>query len=262
MTLLERDDALAALVRALAASHPQGQIATVSGEAGVGKTALLEALAGQSPAASFLWGACEALGTPRPLGPLLDLAPELGGDIEPLVATTVPRHQVFAAFATAVARRRPPTCVVFEDVHWADEATLDLLRYVSRRINRIGALIVVTWRTDEVGADHSVHRLLGELPSGATHRLELHPLSIEAVTRIAGDTHDARSMFALTNGNPFFVTELPSRRRRRRACQRARGDPGETRVAADRSATGGGPCLRSAGASRDRHRARQRDVCN
>ena len=208
MTLLERDDALAALGRALAASHPQGQIATVSGEAGVGKTALLEALADQSPAASFLWGACEALGTPRPLGPLLDLAPELGGDIEPLVATTVPRHQVFAAFATAVARRRPPTCVVFEDVHWADEATLDLLRYVSRRISRIGALIVVTWRADEVGADHSLHRLLGELPSGATLRLELQPLSIEAVTRIAGDTHDARSMFALTNGNPFFVTEL------------------------------------------------------
>src|SRR4029453_1829223 len=133
---------------------------------------------------------------------------QLGGDIEPLVATSVPRHQVFAAFATAVARRRPPTCVVFEDVHWADEATLDLLRYISRRINRIGALIVVTWRADEVGADHSVHRLLGELPSGATHRIELQPLSLDAVTRIAGDTHDARSMFALTNGNPFFVTEL------------------------------------------------------
>jgi predicted ATPase len=108
MKLLERDDALAALGRALAASHPQGQIATVSGEAGVGKTALLEALADQSPAASFLWGACEALGTPRPLGPLLDLVPELGDEIEPLVATTVPRHQVFAAFATAVAKRRPP----------------------------------------------------------------------------------------------------------------------------------------------------------
>src|SRR4030095_12357251 len=71
MTLLERDDALAALVRALAASHPQGQVATVSGEAGVGKTALLEALADQSPTASFLWGACAALGPPGPLGPAL-----------------------------------------------------------------------------------------------------------------------------------------------------------------------------------------------
>src|SRR4029450_2286902 len=110
MKLLERDDALAALGRALAASHPQGQIATVSGEAGVGKTGLLEALADQSPTASFLWGACEALGTPRPLGPLLDLVPQLGGDIEPLVATIVPRHQFFAAVATAVDRRRAPNC--------------------------------------------------------------------------------------------------------------------------------------------------------
>src|SRR4029453_11742508 len=102
MTLLERDDALAELERALAASHPQGQIATVSGEAGVGKTALLHALAERNPAASILWGACEALSTPRPLGPLLDLAPELGDEIDELLAAAVPRHQVFAAFAAAV----------------------------------------------------------------------------------------------------------------------------------------------------------------
>ncbi len=208
MTLLERDDPLAILDRAIATAHPQGQIATVSGEAGVGKTALLQALADRNPSASFLWGACEALTTPRPLGPLLDLAVELGDDLETLVATGVPRYQVFAAFIAAISRRKPPVCVVFEDVHWADEATLDLLRYVSRRVARVGALIVVTWRADEVSADHSLHRLLGELPSGSTHRIELEPLSLEAVTRIAGERHDARAMFALTNGNPFFVTEL------------------------------------------------------
>ncbi len=208
MILLERDDALATLDRAIAASYPHGQIVTVSGESGVGKTALIQAFADRTPSAPFLWGACEALDTPRPLGPLLDLAPELGADLESLVATAAPRHQVFAAFATAIARRKPPVCVVFEDVHWADEATLDLLRYVTRRVARISALIVVTWRADEVGADHTLHRLLGELPAGSTHRIALEPLSIDAVTRIAGESRDARAMFALTNGNPFFVTEL------------------------------------------------------
>ena len=93
-------------------------------------------------------------------------------------------------------------------MHWADEATLDLLRYISRRIHRIGALIVITWRADEVGADHPLHRLLGELPANATHRIALQPLSLDAVTRMAGAAHDAATVFALTSGNPFFVTEV------------------------------------------------------
>jgi DNA-binding CsgD family transcriptional regulator len=208
MTLLERDEPLAALSRALDASCVEGQIAAVSGEAGIGKTALLEALAARRhQPVSFLWGACEALDTPRPLGPLLDMAAELG-DVAELLAAAAPRHEVAAAFLASVAARKAPTAVVFEDVHWADEATLDLLRYVCRRLHRIAALIVVTWRADQVGADHPLHRLLGELPAGATHRIELQPLSLEAVTRMAGDTLDPRTVFALSSGNPFFVTEV------------------------------------------------------
>jgi DNA-binding CsgD family transcriptional regulator/tetratricopeptide (TPR) repeat protein len=210
--LLEREGSLAALARALEASRAQGQIAAVSGEAGIGKTSLLAELATREGRdATFLWGACDALGTPRPLGPLLDMAPDLGSDFDALLATAAPRHHVFAAFTACVSRRTSPTAIVFEDVHWADEATLDLLRYVGRRIHRIGALIVVTWRADEVGADHPLHRLLGELPANVTHRIELQPLSLDAVTRMAGDTHDgahARAVFARTSGNPFFVTEV------------------------------------------------------
>ena len=209
MTLLERDQPLAALSHALAASCVQGQVAAVSGEAGVGKTALLGALAAREPASTaFIWGACEALSTARPLGPLLDMAPDLGTDFEALLAATAPRHQVFAAFATCVARRAPPTVVVFEDVHWADEATVDLLRYVGRRLHRIRALIVITWRADEVGADHPLHLVLGELPSMSTHHIGLEPLSLAAVSRMAGDTRDPQAIYALTSGNPFFVTEI------------------------------------------------------
>jgi hypothetical protein len=99
------------------------------------------------------------------------MASDLGSEVEALLATAAPRHQVFAAFAASIARRTPPTVVVFEDGHWADEATLDLLRYVGRRTPRIRALIVVTWRDDEVGADHPAPRAR-ELPS-ADHRVHL-----------------------------------------------------------------------------------------
>ena len=209
MTLLERDEPLAALSYALAASHGQGQFAAVSGEAGVGKTTLLEAFAArEGETTAFLWGACEALGTPRPLGPLLDMAPDLDAEITARLANGAPSHDVFAAFAASLARRTPPIVVVFEDVHWADEATLDLLRYLSRRTHRTNALIVITWRADEVGADHPLHRLLGELPAPFTHRITLQALSLDAVRRMAGATHDARTVFALTSGNPFFVTEV------------------------------------------------------
>jgi DNA-binding CsgD family transcriptional regulator/tetratricopeptide (TPR) repeat protein len=197
------------LTRAVVAARVRGQLVGISGEAGVGKTSLIEALAArEGQGISFLWGACEALGTPRPLGPLLDMASELGSEFETLIASGAPRHQVFAAFAAAICRRTPPTVVVFEDVHWADEATLDLLRHVSRRIHRIPALIVMTWRADEVGADHPLYRLLGELPAGATHRVELEPLSLDAITRLAGQAHDAGTVFRLTRGNPFLVTEV------------------------------------------------------
>jgi DNA-binding CsgD family transcriptional regulator/tetratricopeptide (TPR) repeat protein len=207
MTLLERDDHLNGLDDALRASRNHGQFAVVSGEAGVGKTSLLEAFAARGRA-SFLWGACESLSTPRPLGPLLDMAGDLGGDVDALLTASAPRHHVFAAFMASVARRTVPTVVVFEDVHWADEATLDLLRYVSRRAHRVAALVVVTWRADEVGADHPLYRLLGELPSGATHRFELRPLSLDAVTCLAQSTEEGQRVFALTGGNPFLVTEL------------------------------------------------------
>ena len=62
--------------------------------------------------------------------------------------------------------------LVFEDVHQADEATLELLRYVSRRIHRVAALVVLTWRAELVGPDHPLYRLLGELPADATERLD------------------------------------------------------------------------------------------
>ena len=239
--LLERDEPLASLARALSISRAHGQIAAVSGEAGVGKTSLVDAFAARhAKDVRLLSGACEALATPRPLGPLLDMAAGLGSEIESLLASGPPREQVFAAFANAIARTRPATVVVIEDMHWADAATLDLLRFVGRRMQRVEALIVLTWRADEVGADHPLHRLLGELPAHATHRIEVRPLSLDAVASLAGRTDDARTVFALTGGNAFFVTELlrergdgvPPSVRESILARRARL-PGETRYVVD-----------------------------
>src|SRR5689334_15263494 len=124
--LLERDDALARLRMLLAASAKSGRVVAISGEAGVGKTTLVEALAEhEAGRASFLWGGCEALDTPRPLGPLLDMSSQLDDEFGERLRAGNPLHDVFATFAETLGRRSGAMAVVFEDVHWADEATLD-----------------------------------------------------------------------------------------------------------------------------------------
>ena len=113
--LFERDDAIRRLRGLLQASTVSGRIAAISGEAGVGKTALIEAVAAaESRRASFLWGGCEALDTPRPLGPLLDISIQLDEEFQGHLSAGAPRHEMFAAFAAALGRRAEPLCVVFE----------------------------------------------------------------------------------------------------------------------------------------------------
>ncbi len=210
MTLLERDEPLAALSRAFDAARESGRLVAVCGEAGIGKSSLLHAFAERHQPAAFFWGGCEALGTPRPLGPLTDIAPQLGGATADLIARGAPRHEVFAAFVSDLADRPPVVATIFEDIHWADEATLDLLTYVGRRIHRTRALLIVTWRDDEVSADHVIHRMLGEWPHRAVKRLQLCPLSLGAVRQLAGTSRDAEAVRSVTGGNPFFVTEVLS----------------------------------------------------
>ena len=210
-TLLERGEPLAMLRDVLDASRTSGQLVTVCGEAGIGKSSLLRAFADrESSGAGVLWGYCEALGTPRPLGPLLDIAGSLEGRTGDTLASGSPRHEVFAAVVEDLTRRTSPVVIVFEDVHWADAATFDLLQYLGRRIRPARAMVVVTWRDDEVSADHAIHRVVGEWPHASVHRLRLLPLSLAAVQTLADGGQDARAVYALTGGNPFFVAEVLS----------------------------------------------------
>src|SRR5712691_10034941 len=144
--LLERAGEFSALRECLETVQrsSRGRVVLVSGEAGVGKTALLRRFCEEcGPSARILWGGCDPLFTPRPLGPLLVVAEGAGGELEEVVASGVMPHEVVAALVGEL-RARAPTVFVLEDVHWADEATLDVLRLLARRVEAVPALIVAS----------------------------------------------------------------------------------------------------------------------
>ncbi len=153
---------------------------------------------------------CDALSTPGPLGPVRDLAPALGLQIDEHALDGDARDRLFREVLAALAARPGPTVIVAEDAHWADGATIELLRFLGRRIGDLPVLVVVTYRDDEIGADHPLRLVLGDLATApAVHRLSLRPLSEAAVQRLAtGSGRDAATLYRLTAGNPFFVTEV------------------------------------------------------
>lgn len=210
MELLERDGCITALNSALAdVQAGAGRVALVSGEAGIGKTSLVEQFTRQHrPATRVLWGTCDSLFTPRPLGPLHDMSLSLRGTLPNLLGRDANRTAVFAA--TLEEFQRSVTIAVFEDIHWADEATLDLLRFTGRRIQQTSTLLVLTYRDDELGARHPLRLVLGDLaPAVSTLRVELPPLSEVAVRALIGERRlDAAALHRRTGGNPFYITEV------------------------------------------------------
>jgi ATP/maltotriose-dependent transcriptional regulator MalT len=210
--LLERSDQLLALDAALEAviAGSAGRLILIGGEAGVGKTALLEEFCERSrDSAQVLWGACEALLTPGPLGPLFDIAEVTRGELEELVSSEARPHEVVAALVRELAGGRA-TVLVLEDLHWADEATLDVVRLLGRKVEMVSTLVLASYRDDELDRDHPLTVVLGELATPRTvARLVIQPLSAKAVTELA-EPHgvDPEKLYRQTNGNPFFVTEV------------------------------------------------------
>jgi tetratricopeptide (TPR) repeat protein len=207
MELLERADAQADLRRLLAESVAGGRVAVLSGEAGTGKSALLTAFA---EGADLLLGACDPLLTPRALGPLHDIARRLGGRLRDSLGHG-PRTESFNLLLPALARppRAARPVLVLEDLHWADEATLDMVAFLTRRLASCRALLVITFRAAEIGPDHRLRGILAGLPPGIVHRIPLPPLSRRAVATLARRAgRPALGLYAATAGNPLLVTEI------------------------------------------------------
>jgi DNA-binding CsgD family transcriptional regulator len=211
MELLERESHLEQLTEHLRqAAAGQGRVVFVGGEAGVGKTTLVDAFCRKvDGTAAVLRTSCDSLSTPGPLGPVRDLAPALGLLIDPHAHDGAARDRLFREVLAALVARPGPTVIVAEDAHWADGTTLELLRFLGRRIGGLPVLVVVTYRDDEIGADHPLRLVLGDLATApAVYRVGVRPLSEVAVQRLAaGSGRDAATLYRLTGGNPFFVTE-------------------------------------------------------
>jgi predicted ATPase/DNA-binding CsgD family transcriptional regulator len=211
MELLERDRFVADLTSLMhRVEAGNGQTVLISGEAGIGKTTLVrQFIAEHRNVSRVLWGGCEALFTPRPLGPLHDIARQAQGNLSKLLNDEASRATIFSAFLDELQRCTPLAITVIEDVHWADEATLDVIKFLGRRIHLLSTLLIITYRDDELGAQHPLRFVLGDLPGTAVTRLRLPPLSEAAVTTLAQRARrPAKGLYAATGGNPFFVTEV------------------------------------------------------
>ena len=207
MELLERDTALAQLTDARdAAAQGAGRVVVVVGEPGIGKTALVSSfVAGLEPGARALVGACDDLSIPRPLGAIHDLVGTLSPALEDALAAGAEPYEIHRLLLAELSLPPQPTVLVIEDVHWADEATLDVVTLLARRIGSLPVLLVLTCRDGEAPPGHPVYAAVAATLTHDSSFLELAPLSAGAVASLCGDAGD---VYAVTGGNPFYVTEL------------------------------------------------------
>jgi DNA-binding CsgD family transcriptional regulator len=211
MRLIEREGQLAALRQyADESGRGQGRLVLISGESGAGKSVLLEEFSRSWSEARWLWGGCDGLFTPAALGPLLDIASQLDGELLRLCRAEAKRDQLYGALLRQLSDLEGLIVIAVEDIHWADEATLDLLSYLGRRIQRLPVLLLVTYREDALVSNEPLRLTLGGLASQrATRRLGLPTLSAAGVATLTQGTRiDATELHRLTAGNPFFVTEV------------------------------------------------------
>ena len=209
--LVERESAISqfdSCVERLASGS--GHVALISGEAGIGKTTFLEQMRRSYQArARFYWSGCDPLLTPRPFGPVNDIVAELSTSLFDLLEQGASTTSIYSAFYQALETSSEPVVLVFEDVHWADHATLDLFKFLVRRIAFVECLLIISYRDDEVGETHPFRTVLDVLPSAHTSRIPILPLTQTGVAQLTkGSHHDSTTLLKITAGNPFYITEL------------------------------------------------------
>ena len=187
-----------------------GVCVLVHGEAGIGKTSLLREVqrrGGVEP--QWLWGSCEPLLSAPPFAPLLDLLDQVPPSLAAAVRSGHQACEVLGGVLQMLRERGSPSVLLIDDVQWADDATLDLLRYVGGRIESTPAMLVLLYRDTALASDHPLRGVLGSLPARCTVRIALQSLSQAAVAELAQRSgRHAGGLYDATQGNPFFVTEL------------------------------------------------------
>lgn len=180
----------------------EGHCIMISGEAGIGKTTLLRAFCNEHRHhAKIYLGTCDALFIPRPLAPLYDIIGQIWADD--------PDPTILTNFLHRFDQLPGPSILVFEDIHWADEATIDFIKSLARRINRFRCLFMLTWRDEEVYPGHPLRQLLGQLPPHSFTRIQLPPLSRNAVDELAkARGYRGEDVYDISGGNPFYVNEI------------------------------------------------------
>jgi DNA-binding SARP family transcriptional activator len=149
----------------LDASLADERMVLVTGEAGTGKSTLVQQFVERHQSyVRFLVGLCDPVTPPLTLAPLRDIAGQVGGPLAARLAAGATREEIFAAFLDELATHHGPQVVVVEDAHWADKSTVDLLVVLGRRLNRLHATLVVTYRDDELGRDHPLRIPLDGVP--------------------------------------------------------------------------------------------------
>lgn len=209
--LLERDAELGQLDDCLhGVSTSGGKVVLVRGEAGIGKSSLIRAFIDRHADTTRVHvGACDDLLIPQPLAPFWDM----GRDEAPLmkILNEGDRLRVFEYVLGLLSWRLRPSLMVIEDTQWADEATLDAIKFVGRRIANANGLLLLTYRDGEVDYDHPLRGVIGDIPLRSVARIRLSGLSLAAVASMIIDSDlDPDEVLAATNGNPFLIGEMES----------------------------------------------------
>jgi DNA-binding CsgD family transcriptional regulator len=211
MDLIEREGYLHSLKHIFKeVLHEKGRCVFICGESGIGKTALVAAFKKEIENACYIYeGVCDSLYTPRPLAPLYDIAWQIGYRLIHTAADMHDRAALFSDFLDEVSKQQKACVIVFEDVHWADEATLDFIKFMARRITHLRCMFILTYRDNEVHTNHPLVNIFGQISPQTYTRFQLPPLSLNAVTNLAQEKgFDGKEVYRVSGGNPFYVNEI------------------------------------------------------